>query len=219
VPVVVKQLPNLLTFFRLFLIPFFVLSMHGEPTEGTVTVAIVIFVVAALTDLVDGMIARRYSAVSDLGKLLDPLADKILVMAALVMLAAQRSDESGRPWVAGWIVVLVLSRELWVTGLRGMAATRGIVVAANDSGKVKSLLQMVAIVFLLLHDRGFEFGGLVFNGEFVGTQLLLLSLFFSIWGAVEYTLLVLSANKVVGSKPVVVADHHDTPEKDPPVGG
>lgn len=191
---IIKKVPNWLTLLRLFLIPFFVVLMI-DPTRSMVYVATAIFAVAALTDLIDGMIARRYGAVSDLGKLLDPLADKILVMAALVMLVAQRSDLSGDPWVPGWMVVVVLAREIWVTGLRGMAAARGIVVAASDRGKVKSLLQMVAIVFLLLHDEEFLIFKVAFTAKGIGLNFLLVSLLFSVWGAVEYTTLVLSEAK------------------------
>src|SRR5262249_9731081 len=113
----VQRLPNYLTFFRLALVPVFVVLML-EPSEYMVFLAIIVFVVAAITDYVDGIIARSFGAVSDFGKLLDPLVDKILVMAALVMLVAQRSDVDGTPWVPGWMVVLVMARELWVTGLR-----------------------------------------------------------------------------------------------------
>jgi CDP-diacylglycerol---glycerol-3-phosphate 3-phosphatidyltransferase len=188
---ILQRLPNWLTFLRLFLIPLFVFLMH-DPSPSMELASACVFVVAALTDVFDGMIARRFSAVSDLGKLLDPLADKILVMSALVMLVAQRSDISGRPWIPGWWVVLILAREIWVTGLRGVAASRGIVVAANDTGKVKSVFQMVAIVFLLLRGMEIRVFGFVFTGQAIGLNLLLISLFFAIWGAAEYTALVLS---------------------------
>src|SRR5262245_57339044 len=137
----VQRLPNWLTFLRLGLIPVFVFLMV-EPSRWMVDLAMIVFIVAAFTDYIDGIIARRYGAVSDFGKLLDPLADKILVMAALVMLASQRSDTYGEPWVPGWMVVMVLAREIWVTGLRAVASARGVVVAASTTGKFKSGLQM-----------------------------------------------------------------------------
>lgn len=185
-----QKLPNLLTYLRLALIPVFVLLMI-EPTRGMVLVAAVVFVFAALTDFVDGYIARRYSAVSDAGKLLDPMADKILVLSALIMLVAQRSDLTGEPWVPGWMVVLVVAREVWVTGLRGIAASRGVIVAAAQSGKFKSGFQMTAIVLLLLHDIAFPFTGRRLSCQTVGINLLFLSLIFSYWGAVEYTFQIL----------------------------
>jgi len=155
-----------------------------------VHIATGVFILGALTDLFDGIIARRYSAVSDAGKLLDPVADKVLVMAALVMLLAQRSEVDGSPWVPAWMVVLVLAREIWVTGLRGVAAKRGVVVAASSAGKVKSALQMVAIVLLLLHDYPLNVFGAAIPSQIFGLNALLLSIVVSYWGAVDYTLVV-----------------------------
>lgn len=182
----VQRIPNWLTFMRLGLIPIFVILML-DPSDSMVRAATVVFVVAALTDYVDGIIARRYGAISDFGKLLDPLADKILIMAALVMLASQRSDIYGEPWVPGWMVVMVLAREIWVTGLRGVAATQGTVVAASNTGKVKSGLQMVAIVLLLMHDSPVFLFNYRLTCQILGLNLLLISLAFSYWGAFEYS--------------------------------
>ncbi|NDC37952.1 MAG: CDP-diacylglycerol--glycerol-3-phosphate 3-phosphatidyltransferase [Proteobacteria bacterium] len=181
-----KNVPNYLTLFRLGLVPIFVLLMV-EPSEGMVLFAIAVFIIAAITDYVDGIIARSFGATSDFGKLLDPLVDKVLVMAALVMLATQRSDVDGAPWVPGWMVVLVLAREIWVTGLRAVAATQGLVVGAKAAGKVKSGFQMVAIVFLLLHSQEFNFLGRMLTCQIVGLNLLFVSIIFSYWGAYEYT--------------------------------
>ncbi|MBX7143828.1 MAG: CDP-diacylglycerol--glycerol-3-phosphate 3-phosphatidyltransferase [Oligoflexia bacterium] len=187
----VRKIPNWLTLLRLGLIPLFVILLI-DPSPFMLFMATAIFIFAALTDLVDGYLARRFGAESDLGKLLDPLADKILVLAALVMLVAQRSDFDGSPWVPGWLVVLVLAREVWVTGLRGIAASRGMVLAANSAGKLKSGFQMVAIVLLLLHDFQFRFFGISIASQTIGVNLLLLSVVVSYWGALEYTSLVLS---------------------------
>lgn len=182
---VISNLPNGLTYLRLALVPVFVLLMI-EPTPGMVYLATFVFVFASLTDYLDGYIARAYGVVSDTGKLLDPLADKILVMAALVMLVAQRSDLDGAPWVPAWMVVLLLGRELWVTGVRAVAASRGVVMEASQSGKVKSLLQMAAIALLLLH-YPVKIFGLVISPELLGINLLIISLAFSLWSAGEYT--------------------------------
>lgn len=183
-----KHVPNLLTLLRLALIPIFVLLMLGDPSQFRVNCAIGVFILAAVTDYIDGMLARRFGAVSALGKLLDPLADKILVMAALIMLVAQRSASTCEPWVPGWLVVLVLGREVWVTGLRAVAAAGGEVIAAANSGKVKSLLQMLSVILLLLHDFSLEpFIGLPMTAQGLGVRLLFLSLLFSLFGAYGYT--------------------------------
>jgi CDP-diacylglycerol--glycerol-3-phosphate 3-phosphatidyltransferase len=186
---VVKRIPNWLTYLRLALTPVFVLLMV-EPSPWMVYAATGIFIVAAITDLFDGILARRLGAVSDAGKLLDPVADKILVMAALVMLVAQRSEVDGTPWVPGWMVVLVLAREIWVTGVRALAASRGVIVAAGMAGKVKSSFQMVAIVLLLLHDYPVVIFGLSMPSQILGLNALLLSIILSYWGAIDYTLAV-----------------------------
>jgi CDP-diacylglycerol--glycerol-3-phosphate 3-phosphatidyltransferase len=198
-----RRVPNALTFIRLTLIPIFVLLMR-EPSRGMAVAATFVFAIAALTDLADGMIARRFKVESDFGKLLDPLADKLLVMAALVMLVAQRGDVDGEPWVPGWMAVMVLAREIWVTGLRGVAASHGVIVAASWSGKMKSLLQMTAIVFLLLHDVRVPLAGVVMSCQFVGLNLLFISIAFSYWGAVEYTYQILGrAPASVAARPAV----------------
>jgi len=179
--------PNLITLFRLLLIPVFVVLLIN-PTDQGLFIATIVFIVAAFTDYLDGVLARRWGAISNFGKLLDPLADKILVMAALVMLVGLRSDVTGAPWIPAWMVVLILSREIWVTGLRGVAASAGLVIAAGQSGKVKSLLQMVSIAMILIHDRYvFQVGDYPVTLGHVGLNLLLISIFFSYWGALHYS--------------------------------
>lgn len=188
-----KRLPNWLTFLRLILIPVFVLVLIN-PTRAALNIAAVIFVLAAITDYADGWFARRYAAVTDFGKLLDPLADKILVMAALVMLVTVR-DEQCVSFVPGWMVVLILAREFWVTGLRAFAAKGGAVVAAKTGGKVKSFLQMVGILALLLHDYSFHLLGMRMTWQFVGLNILVISLAFSYVSAVDYSLMILAPSK------------------------
>lgn len=194
----VKEIPNLLTYLRLVLIPVFVFLMV-DPTPAMRFGALAVFLLAAITDYFDGILARKFSAVSDLGKLLDPLADKILVMAALVMLLAQRSDLYGDPWVPGWMVVLVLAREIWVTGLRSLAASQGVIVEASTAGKAKSFLQMVAITFLILHEVKFSVLGAVITCQLIGLYLLLVSIALSLWGAIEYTVEILGGYKRLSS--------------------
>lgn len=189
-----SRLPNWLTGLRLALIPVFVILLQFGG-EMMTRLAMIVFIFAAITDFVDGYIARKFGWVSDLGKLLDPLADKILVMAALVMLVGERSDLTGDPWVPAWMVVLVLAREIWVTGLRAVAASQGVVVAARDSGKIKSVLQMSAVVALLLHSTPIQIFSFTVPAQLIGLNLLFLSLGFSYWGAYNYTISILLATK------------------------
>lgn len=188
-----KKIPNWLTFLRLALIPVFVVFLI-DPSRSGLTIAAIIFVFAAITDYADGILARRYAAISDFGKLFDPLADKILVMAALVMLVAVR-DEQCRSLVPGWMVVLILAREFWVTGLRAFAAKDGTIVSAKSGGKVKSFLQMASILALLLNDYSFSLFGHRVTYQFVGLNLLLVSLAFSYVSAVDYSISILAPQK------------------------
>jgi CDP-diacylglycerol--glycerol-3-phosphate 3-phosphatidyltransferase len=188
-----KKIPNWLTFIRLALIPVFVAFLI-EPSRASLNTAAIIFVLAAITDYADGIIARRYKAITDFGKLFDPLADKILVMAALVMLVAVR-DEQCVSFVPGWMVVLILAREFWVTGLRAYAAKDGNVVAAKSGGKVKSFLQMVAILALLLHDYSVGVMGYRITYQLIGLNILLVSLVFSYVSAFDYSLSILAPHK------------------------
>ncbi|MCB0352790.1 MAG: CDP-diacylglycerol--glycerol-3-phosphate 3-phosphatidyltransferase [Bdellovibrionales bacterium] len=183
----IRLIPNILTIARLILVPLFVLLMT-IPSALFLDYAVVVFVIGVVTDYLDGIIARKFDAVTELGKLLDPLADKLLVLSALIMLVAQRSEVTGAPWVPGWMVVLIFAREFWVTGLRGIAASQGIIVAASSSGKLKSALQMMAIILLLLHGKAdFRSGDFLFIGDRVGLNLLLTSIVISYWGAAEYS--------------------------------
>ena len=108
-----------------------------------------IFVLAALTDMLDGHIARKHNLVTNFGKLMDPLADKLLVMSALICLA-QVGD------VAGWMVIVILGREFIITGMRQVAAAQGIVIAAGTTGKIKTITQMIAIPLLILENWPFS---------------------------------------------------------------
>lgn len=124
---------------RIFAIPvFIVVFLMGYRYAATV-----IFVLAALTDMLDGKIARKYNLVTNFGKLMDPLADKLLVMSALICLV-----ELGD--VAAWMVVVILGREFIITGMRQVAAAQGIVIAAGMTGKIKTVTQMIAIPLLIL---------------------------------------------------------------------
>ncbi|WWR17467.1 CDP-diacylglycerol--glycerol-3-phosphate 3-phosphatidyltransferase [Lachnospiraceae bacterium JLR.KK008] len=139
------NLPNKLTMLRVILIPFFVVFMLMELFGSADRwIALGIFVVASLTDLLDGKIARKYNLVTNFGKLMDPLADKLLVSAALICLSAQDR-------LAAWIVIVIISREFIVSGLRQIAADNGIVIAASYWGKYKTTFQMIMICLLIIH--------------------------------------------------------------------
>jgi CDP-diacylglycerol--glycerol-3-phosphate 3-phosphatidyltransferase len=155
---------------RTALIPVFIaVLMTGHPY-----VAALIFAVASLTDALDGHIARKYNLVTDFGKLMDPLADKLLVVSALVCLV-----ELGE--IAAWMVILILAREFTITGLRSVAASGGNVIAAGLSGKLKTALQMLAIIFILLGNQPFERLGLP-----VSRALLWAAVAMTVYSGVEY---------------------------------
>lgn len=135
------NLPNKLTVLRLILTAFFV-ALTALTWTFAWTAGLVIFVVAAYTDHLDGAIARKHNLITNFGKLMDPLADKVLVAAALVALAAEAV-------IPAWVVVLILAREFLVTGMRLVAAGEGKVVSADKFGKLKTVLQMVGIIGFL----------------------------------------------------------------------
>ena len=159
------NLPNLLTLTRIFLIPVFVI-LFATPTPDRSLSAAVIFAVAALTDLLDGYLARRSGQVTALGKLLDPIADKLLVLSALILLV--NVDR-----VSALIAILIIAREVAVTGVRAIAASEGMIVAAEVTGKYKMALQVVAIELLILEGTGLAELG---NMHLAGTVTLYLSL-------------------------------------------
>ncbi|MED3552117.1 CDP-diacylglycerol--glycerol-3-phosphate 3-phosphatidyltransferase [Cytobacillus praedii] len=179
------NLPNKITISRIFLIPLFLIIMLVPFSWGELTilgatlpvthlVGALIFIVASATDWVDGHFARKYNLVTNLGKFLDPLADKLLVSAALIVLV-----ELG--YAASWIVIIIISREFAVTGLRLILAGGGEVVAANQLGKIKTWTQIVAISALLLHNIIFEMLSIPF-----ADIALWVALVFTIWSGWDY---------------------------------
>ncbi len=147
------NLPNILTLFRVILIPFFVVLLLVGNIEGasmsakTVCdiIALIIFIVASLTDMADGKIARKYNLVTNFGKFMDPLADKLLVCSALICLISLGQMPS-------WIVIIIIAREFIISGFRLIAAEHQIVIAASMWGKFKTTFQMIAIIVLILDD-------------------------------------------------------------------
>lgn len=171
-----RHLPNLISILRILLVPVLVVLLLS-PSRGAALLAGLTFFLACWSDFFDGYLARRHGITSTLGKLLDPLADKLIVMAALVMLAAMPRS----PRVPAWMVVLIVGRELAVTGLRAMATSEGIVLAAEELGKYKTIFQMLAVHGLLLH---YTFFGVDFFAG--GMYFLWPSLILSLWSGVDY---------------------------------
>lgn len=175
------NLPNMLTLGRVAVIPLFVwFTYDADPLFSFL--AGLVFTLAAVTDVIDGFLARRWHLETVIGKFLDPLADKLIVMAALVMMT-----RLGR--VPAWVVIALLARELIVTGLRQIAASEGMVIAAGQEGKWKTSLQLCGIIALCVHYvhplnlLGWE---LVVDYNQVGKVLIYLSTAFSVWSAAVY---------------------------------
>ncbi len=159
------NLPNLLTLTRILLIPVFVV-LFVTPDPDRSLMAAIVFVVAAVTDMLDGYLARRSGQVTKLGKLLDPIADKLLVLSALILLV--NVDR-----VSALVAILIIARELGVTGIRAIAASEGFIIAAETTGKYKMALQVVAIVMLILEGTSLAVLG---NLHLAGIVTLYLSL-------------------------------------------
>lgn len=179
------NLPNKLTLFRIILIPIFILILAigwpagsflvmGTEITWSALVATVIFIVASLTDLLDGKIARSQNLVTNFGKFADPMADKLLVMTAFIFLV-------GFGKAPAWVVSLILCRELAVTGLRTLLAEKGEVMAAKMPGKIKTTTQMLAIILLFLNNVFFN------NLNIPMADIMLyLALFFTLYSGYDY---------------------------------
>jgi CDP-diacylglycerol--glycerol-3-phosphate 3-phosphatidyltransferase len=159
------NVPNLITLTRILLIPVFV-ALFVMPDPDRSIMAAVVFVTAAVSDLLDGYLARRSGQVTKLGKLLDPIADKLLVLSALILLL--NIDR-----VSALVAILILAREVAVTGVRAIAASEGLIIQAETTGKYKMALQVIAIVLLILEGTDLAALG---NVHLAGTVTLYLSL-------------------------------------------
>ncbi|NCU16461.1 CDP-diacylglycerol--glycerol-3-phosphate 3-phosphatidyltransferase [Pallidibacillus pasinlerensis] len=179
------NLPNQISLARVCMIPIFVIFMvidfpWGEVQFGDVflsveqLIATAIFIIASTTDWIDGYYARKYNLVTNLGKFLDPLADKLLVSSAFIILV-----EIGL--APSWVVILIISREFAVTGLRLILAGGGEVVAANMLGKIKTWTQIIAIITLLLENVPFSYMNFPF-----ADIMLYVALFFTLWSGLDY---------------------------------
>ena len=169
------NLPNLLTVSRILLIPVFVL-LFSVPTPARSMAAAVVFVIAAVTDLLDGYLARRRGQVTKLGHLLDPIADKLLVLSGLILLVQYHR-------VAAPIAILIIGREVAVTGVRAIAASEGLVLSAEATGKYKMTVQVIAIVLLILGD---SLAPVFSNLAVLGTILLYAALALGLYSGGRY---------------------------------
>lgn len=175
--------PNVLTLLRIACVPLLIwLLMHTGPLPSAIAAAVFFF--ASITDFFDGYIARSYNSVTAIGKFLDPMADKLVVTAALIMLAAT----SRAPHVPAWMVVVLVLREIMVTGLRAVAATEGIVMGADELGKYKMALQVIAIHGLLIHYTYFHVDTFA-----VGMFVLWIALVVTVWSGIDYYVRVMRA--------------------------
>lgn len=177
------NLPNLLTLGRIAAVPVVVLLMLDDSRAFGMWAAAV-FGLAAITDGFDGWLARKWGVVTVLGKFLDPLADKLIVMAALIMLIPLDR-------VPAWAVFVILAREMVVTGLRSIASSDGIVIDASDLGKYKTIFQMTAIPGLMLHYDYYWFFGLEWsifyvNMHNVGIFFFWICFLLTVWSGVDY---------------------------------
>ena len=140
------NLPNKLTIFRMTLImPFVIIELTGCLGDYSGLTALIIFVVASLTDLLDGKIARKYNLITNFGKFMDPLADKVLVVSAMICLLVNKPE-----LLPAWALIIILAREFIISGFRLVASDAGIVIAASMWGKVKTVSQMVMVIMMLI---------------------------------------------------------------------
>lgn len=171
----VRHLPNLITAVRFLLTALLAVLLMFEQTTGMAFVCWLVFTLAACTDWVDGYVARRYEAVTVLGKLMDPLADKVLVSTALIMLIPLDR-------LPAWVALVILCREMMVTGLRGVASSSGVVVAASGLGKIKSIMQYIGLGTLI-----FPLGILPIPYlHQIGLVLVYVALVLTVWSGLDY---------------------------------
>lgn len=162
-----------ITLLRILLVPLVVVLLYFESRTNCILAALA-FGVAGITDWMDGYIARQHHMVTNMGKFLDPLADKLLICAVLIMLV-------DLDWAPAWVVIVIVSRELVITGLRTIAIDEGIVMAADRYGKIKTVLQIAAIVPLIIH-----YPLLGIDMHFWGTLLLYLSMLMAVFSCLNY---------------------------------
>ena len=167
------NLPNKLTLFRVVLIPFFVFFLLAPYFEGYGNyIAVAIFIVASITDFLDGKIARKYNLVTNFGKFMDPLADKLLVCSALICLIQLEL-------IPAWVVIIIIAREFIISGSRLVASDNGVVIAASYWGKFKTAFQMLTVIVLILNIPNKVF-------TILGTVLIYVSLALTVISLIDY---------------------------------
>lgn len=178
------NLPNKLTVLRVIMIPFFVAALlyDGGANQNMRYVAAALFIIASLTDMLDGKIARKYNLVTNFGKFMDPLADKLLVCSALICMIELRE-------LPAWMVIIIISREFIISGFRLVASDSGIVIAASYWGKFKTVSQMFMIIFLILDLPGH-------TAVMIETVLIYLALILTVVSLIDY----IAKNKEVLTK-------------------
>ncbi len=165
------NVPNMLTILRVLLIPFFVIFLLFDITPYDDYIALAIFIVASLTDTLDGYLARKNNQITDFGKFMDPLADKLLVCSAMICLI-----DMGR--IPSWVVLIIIAREFIISGFRLVASDNGIVIAASKWGKAKTISQMIMVILLIA-----DFGGAFDTLE---TVFIYLALILTVISLVDY---------------------------------
>ena len=181
------NLPNKLTHGRLVLTAFFVAFLSTDTHWGDV-IALALFIIASVTDWLDGYLARKLNQMTNFGKLMDPLADKVLVAAALICLITTKENHVGIP---AWAVIIIITREFLITGLRQLAAGQGVILPADHLGKHKTAWQLITILFfLILLAAGDCFGDetrwLLFLGQRVGPWLIGITVVLTIYSGLAY---------------------------------
>ena len=167
------NLPNKLTLFRVVLIPFFVFFLLAPYFEEDGNyIAVAIFIVASITDFLDGKIARKYNLVTNFGKFMDPLADKLLVCSALICLIQLEL-------IPAWVVIIIIAREFIISGFRLVASDNGVVIAASYWGKFKTAFQMLTVIVLILNIPNKVF-------TILGTVLIYVSLALTVISLIDY---------------------------------
>ena len=167
------NLPNKITLSRILIVPVIIILLYFE-NKITCLLACIGFILASATDLVDGHIARRTGLVTSFGKFLDPLADKVLITSVLVMLVKLG-------WAEAWVAIIIICRELIITGLRAIAADEGVVIAADTFGKWKTIMQMLALIPLILHYPWFGLSPVL-----LGQFLLYIAVILTVFSGVNY---------------------------------
>lgn len=168
------NLANKLTLFRVVLIPFFVTFMLTDFTEYNYVIALIIFIIATITDKLDGTIARRCNMSTVFGEFMDPIADKLLVSSALICLC-----DIGK--LPSWVVITIIAREFIISGIRLISAQQGVAIAASWWGKIKTIAQMAMIIIMLV-DMSVSF----MSFEILGIIMMYVSLFLTVVSAIDY---------------------------------